>query len=132
MKARIRAASQQDPSQSPRWELGYLEAAEKDARKFLTDEQYAHAVELFESLACEPEPTRSKTQRVEKVQEFYELKDKGGILGKINLRVYFALVKKRLLILVLAVYKKEEEEKTPPHIVIRIRNRFRAAMRQLE
>jgi hypothetical protein len=107
--------------------IGYLEAAEKDARNFLTEEQYAHSVQLFDELAYESDPTRSETQDVRKIHEFYELRDKGGILGKINLRVYFVVVEERRLILVLATYKKEDEDQVPPRIVIRVRNRLRIA-----
>jgi len=46
---------------TPQWELGYLEAAEKDARSFLTEEQYAHAVQLFDELTYEADPTKSET-----------------------------------------------------------------------
>lgn len=114
-------------NESPKWKLGYLEAAEADGRKFLTEEQYAHAVQLFDELAYEIDPTKSETQEIRKIHEFYELCDKGGVLGKINLRVYFAIVNDMKLILALAAYKKEDEGQVPPYIVIRVRNRLRRA-----
>jgi hypothetical protein len=82
-------------------------------------------------LAYESDPTRSETQDVRKVHEFYELRDKGGILGKINLRVYFVVVEERKLILALATYKKEDEGQVPQHIVIRVRYRLRLAKQKL-
>lgn len=131
MKVRTRKAKRSSSLETPKWELGYLDAAEKDARKFLSDEQYAHAIQLFEDLAYESDPTKSQTQDVRKIDQFYELRDKGGILGKINLRVYFALFDGRKIILALCTYKKEDEGKTPPHIVTRVRNRLRIAQQEL-
>jgi hypothetical protein len=127
VKVKTRALKTDLAHETPRWELGYLEAAEKEARSFLTEEQYAHAIQLFDDLAYESNPTKSETQDVSKIYEFYELRDKGGILGKINLRVYFTIFKERKLILVLATYKKEDDGKVPQHIVIRVRNRLRVA-----
>jgi hypothetical protein len=127
MEMKKRTAKQGTFYGTAQWELGYLEAAEKDARRFLTEEQYAHAVQLFDELAYEADPTKSETQDVRKIQEFHELRDKGGVLGKINLRVYFVVVEDRRLILVLAAYKKEDEGQVPSHIVTRVRNRLQIA-----
>ncbi len=131
MRSRIRAAKAGGSDRHPQWQLAYLEAAEKDARKFLTEEQYAHVVQLFDELACESDPTKSQTQNVEKIDEFYELKDKGGILGRINVRVYFTVIGDRKLILALHAYKKEDEGKAPPHVVTCVRNRLRVATKEL-
>lgn len=117
---------------SPKWELGYLEVAEKEARKLLTNDQYVHALELFDDLAYETDPTKSQTQDVRKIENFYELRDKGGILGNINLRVYFTIIGNKRLILALAVYKKEEEDQTPEYVKIRVRNRLRVAKSTIE
>lgn len=122
-----RKAKSRAPQEPPKWELGYLEVAEREARKLLTKDQYAHVLGLFDDLACETDPTKSQTQDVSKIEDFYELSDKGGVLGKINLRVYFTVIGNKRLILALAVYKKEEEGQTPEHIKIKVRNRWRAA-----
>lgn len=120
------------PREPSKWELGYLEAAEREARKLLTDEQYDHVVGLFDDLAYESDPTKSQTLDVSPIEDFYELSDKGGILGKINVRVYFTVVEDKRLILALSVYKKEEEGKTPEHIKIKVRNRLREARKMLK
>ena len=117
---------------TPLWRLAYLEVAEKEARRFLNDEQYEHAVQLFDELAFESHPTQSQTQSVKPIREFYELRDKGGVLGKINLRVYFTVFKERGVIVVLSTYKKEDEGRPPDHIVTRVRNRLRRAKVLLE
>ena len=115
----------------PIWELGYLEVAEIEGKKILDTEQYAHAVQLCEELAYEIDPANSETQDVRKIDEFYELRDKGGILGNINLRIYFTLFTERKMIFVLKVYKKEDEDQTPQYIVICVRNRLRVAKEEL-
>lgn len=131
MKVKTRTLKPDSVHETPQWELGYLEAAKRDAKRFLTEEQYTHAIQLFEDLAYESNPTKSETQDVCKIFEFYELRDKGGILGKINLRIYFTIFKERKLILVLATYKKEDDSQVPHHIVIRVRNRLRVIKEEM-
>ena len=106
MKTKTRTAKRSVVHGAPKWKLGYLEGAEREARKLLTEEQHAHAIQLFDELACESDPANSQTQDVRRIEEFYELRDKGGVLGKINLRVYFAIFDNKGLILALSTYKK--------------------------
>lgn len=107
------------------WNVAYLTVARDEAMGFLNDEQYAHAVDLVRSLASEKDPTHPLTVKVEAVEDFFELKDKGGILGKINLRIYFTIVQPHKLVLVIAAIKKEAEGQTPTWLKIRVRNRLR-------
>lgn len=132
MSIRMRAARRGADRRAAAWKLGYLEAAQREGREFLTPEQYAHVVQQFESLATEDDPRFSKTQDVRSIEDFFELRDKGGILGKLNVRVYFAIFGDRRLILALACYKKEREGQTPTHIRVRVRNRLRYARRLLQ
>src|SRR6266540_4770184 len=67
----------------------------REARSFLTADQYEHGAGCMKDLAQHEDPTHSQTQRVESIDEFFELKDKGGILGKINLRVFFYVDKRK-------------------------------------
>lgn len=107
------------------WLVYYLSVAREEAEGFLNGEQYAHAVDLVRALASEADPTHPVTVTVEAVEDFYELKDKGGILGKINLRIYFMASSKDRAIVVLGAIKKETEGQTPMWVKIRIRNRLR-------
>ena len=59
MKVKTRTLKTDLAHETPQWELGYLEAAERDAKRFLTEEQYVHAIQLFEDLAYESDPTKS-------------------------------------------------------------------------
>lgn len=115
----------------PVWTLGYLEACARDAKSFLNDDQYAHLVQQFDELACERNPRMSDTLDIRPIEDFFELRDKGGILGKINVRVYFCVVDNRRLILALACWKKEADGQTPQHMKIRVRHRMRLALAEL-
>jgi hypothetical protein len=107
--------------------LAYHEAAREEARRFLNEDQYAHVVGLFAELPLERDPGRSLTCDVESIDQFFELRDKGGVLGKINFRAYFSLHRRSRTICVLACVKKEQEGRTPNYVVKRVRNRLRMA-----
>ncbi|MCW5775080.1 MAG: hypothetical protein KIS87_01365 [Phycisphaeraceae bacterium] len=107
------------------WSVYYLSVARDEAMAFLNGGQYAHVVDLVRALATEPDPSHPTTVTVEAIEDFYELKDKGGILGKINLRVYFTLNSKEKAIVILGAIKKEADGQAPAWVKIRIRNRLR-------
>jgi len=96
-----------------RWNVVILDLAYQDAMSFLDESQYRHIAEQVQELARELTPTHSQTQRVEKVDDFYELKDKGGPLGNINVRVFFILDKPRVAIAVLGAISKQNNGPTP-------------------
>ncbi len=94
-----------------------FDVAFEEAMGILDESQYAHVADQVRALASEPDPTRAQTVRVEAVEDFYELKEKGGPLGKINLRVFFGVVnRKGRTIVILGVIKKENEDQTPPAV----------------
>lgn len=125
MDLKTRAPKKRKRSEKPLWKLAYLTKAEDEGRKFLNDEQYEHVVGLFDELAFETQPTKSKTQDVRSIENFYELRDKGGVLGRINVRVYFTVLKGRALIVALSSYKKEDDGQVAGHVKSRVRNRLR-------
>lgn len=104
------------------------DVAYTEANKFLTPDQYNHAAEMMKDLATHDDPTHSDTQRVEAIENFHELKDKGGILGKINLRVFFYVDTRNPVdhvLLVLGAINKGTEGQTPQSVCIRMRRRLR-------
>jgi hypothetical protein len=107
------------------WNVAFLSLAADDAASFLTDEQYEHAKDLVRALAMEERPTHAVTVSVDQIEDFYELRDKGGVLGRINLRIFFTLMAKEKTILILAVVKKEADGQTPPRMKILVRYRLR-------
>jgi hypothetical protein len=99
--------------------------AYREARGFLTFDQYEHAASFVKELAEEDDPTRSATQRIEAIDTYHELKDKGGILGKINLRVFFHVDQSRSALIILGAINKANEGQTPKAVRIRMRRRLR-------
>jgi len=108
-----------------KWIPAYLEKAESEARGFLTELQYEHAVAQVLALCDEDDPTHPVLADVDAVEDFYELRDKYGVLGKINLRVFFWICRPHGTLIVLGAWKKENEGKTPARIIKRIKWRKR-------
>ena len=61
---------------------------------------------------------------VKQCGDFWELRLKGGFLGKINLRIYFAFISERREIVVLMTYKKEEDRRVSPSVSITLEDRL--------
>ncbi len=128
MEIRRRGTSPREGQGVERWTLAYLDVAAKEGAKILDRTQYAHIVQQVELLAREAIPGRATFADVRPIEEFLELREKGGVLGKTNLRVYFAVVPERDMLLVLGCYKKEDEGQLPVHIKVRIKNRLRYSL----
>ena len=93
---------------------------------FLTPAQYEHVVDLVRALAMEPDPTHPITVTVASIEDFFELKDKGGPLGRINLRLFFAVTRApKRSILVLGAFNKKADGATPQVVKIAIARRLR-------
>jgi hypothetical protein len=102
-----------------------LAMAKKEGREFLRPAQYLHVTDIIKRLAYFNRPEEMSDMRIEKVVDFYELKEKGGPLGKINLRIFFGVFADTREIVVVKVYKKEQEHRTPRHIVLNVQSRLR-------
>ncbi len=119
------------PQPGYQWDVWILDLAYKDAMKFLDEDQYGHISLQVRELALELDPTHSAMLSVDAVQDFFELREKGGPLGKINVRVFFFLDTRKEqdssnhAIVVLGAIKKENEGRTPPGDIIRTRRRLR-------
>src|SRR4051812_2575239 len=115
-------AGQDDPPLL--WDLKYWPAAAAET-EFLTPQQYWHEAEqLREAARCE-DPCTCETLDIRKFGDgIWELRDKGGCLGKINLRVYFHLDTAHRAIVVLGVLKKEDECQLRQSVVVRIERRL--------
>ena len=102
-----------------------LQIACSEGRDILTAGQYEHVKDLLKQLVGFGSQSYDKMIHVEPIGDFWEFKEKGGVLGKINLRVYFAHIKSRNEVVLLHSYKKEDDGKVGPHMQIRLRNRTR-------
>ena len=108
-----------------------LMVAKNEGRKLLTEAQYWHAVGLAKRLSEFGNRQAMSDMDISPVEDMWELKDKGGILGKLNLRVFFAHVKARHEIVILGVEQKQQEGKTPRHVIIKMQNRLDSYLGQM-
>ena len=94
---------------------------------FLTPVQYEHLAMQFKELASQDDPTHSVSASVRSMspETYYELRDKYGVLGKINVRVFFGVDKGNRAIIVLGSINKKNDGPTPMGDIIRIRRRWR-------
>lgn len=89
--------------------------------------QQEHIADQIKDLAQHPDPTHSDTLDIERVETFFELKDKGGSLGpKANLRVYFdRVIKPYKAIRLLGVDNKKKMGPISIHMKDRVSRRQR-------
>jgi hypothetical protein len=90
-----------------------------------TKGQYLHVSDFVCQLVGFGSRRYDPTLRIAPIEEFWELKEKGSVLGRINLRLYFAYLSDRNEVVILHAYKKEDDGATPKYVLIRVRNRLR-------
>jgi hypothetical protein len=108
------------------WNVDVLDSAFKEAMNFVDEAQYHHLADQVRELARQSDPTHSDIVDVRPIEEFFEIRDKGGILGKINVRVFYFVDKPARKIVVIGAIKKENEGQTEPDVRIRMRRRMRS------
>jgi hypothetical protein len=114
------------PATAVKWQQVFVPRIVRlEAREFLSMGQYVHVQDFVRQLVGFGTQEYDRTICVKQLGDFWELKEKGGLLGRINVRIYFAYVKHHNRIVLLCAYKKEDDGAAPPHIIIRLRNRLR-------
>ncbi len=113
------------PPPGYRWTVLIPDIAYDEAMKFLNEDQYHHLAEQVKELARERNPTHSVTVSVDAIEDFHELRDKGGILGGMNVRVFFFLDKPNAALVILGAIRKTNDGPTPKADKIRMRRRKR-------
>jgi hypothetical protein len=101
------------PPPGYRWTVLILDIAFEEAMNFLNEGQYQHMAMQVKDLARDVDPTHSRTASVDAVGDFHELRDKGGVLGGMNVRVFFYLDKSKTALVVLGAIKKQNDGPTP-------------------
>lgn len=107
------------------WNVLILDRAYGEAMKILNADQYAYAAAQVKALATERDPTHSDLCSVDAIEDFHELREKHGVLGKTNLRIFFFLDRIRNAIVILGVIKKENNGPTPHGTRVTMRRRKR-------
>jgi hypothetical protein len=113
------------PPPGYRWNVVIPDLVFDEAMGFLNSDQYEHLAHQFRELAREPIPTHSRMHSIDAVEDFHELRDKGGILGSLNVRVFFFLDKDDASIVVLGAIHKQNDGPTPRADKIRVSRRKR-------
>ncbi len=91
--------------------IGY---AQKEGRTILkNDGKYQHIVDIEKRLVDFGNLEETCDLDIRSFHEFFELRERGGLLGNINLRVFFAHLPERNEIVILKTYKKERNDQTP-------------------
>lgn len=101
------------PPPGYQWNVDLFDQAHDEAMGFLSGDQYDHMADQIRELARQPDPTHSQTIDVRPIQDFFEVRDKGGILKKLNVRVFFFVHKPSRTIVILGAIKKENNGPTP-------------------
>jgi hypothetical protein len=101
-----------------------LDWAKLDGRRILTEREYWYVVPFVQRLGEFGDLMATADLDLKQIGDFWELRLKGGFLGKKNIRVYFAFVRKRREVVVLMTYKKEEDRRVSPSILITLDDRL--------
>ena len=103
--------------------------AAKEGWDELTPGQYLHLKDLVKQLVGFGRQAYESNLTIAPFGDFWELKAKGGVLGRKNMRVYFKFDKGANDVVVLHTYKKEDDRQAPPHVQIRVKNRWNCYVR---
>ena len=101
------------PTPGFRCNVEYYAPSRKKILSFLDYQQYAHIVGLVRELARQEDPTHTSTVDVRPVEDFHEIRDKVGVLGRINVRVFFFFYKPTRTIVVIGAIKEGEQRPYP-------------------
>lgn len=107
------------------WTVEILDVAFREAMEFLDVDQYRHLAEQFRELATQDDPTHSDTISLDKIEDFFELRDWGGILYPHNVRVFFGVDNEQRRIVALGTFEKRNDGPTPKGTVVTMRSRWR-------
>ncbi len=106
------------------WNVGILDVAFEQAMDLLKDYQYDHMAEQVRDLASHNDPTHSDTLSLDVIEDFHELRDWGGVLGGLNVRVFYGVHKPTRSLLVLGIITKQNNGPTPLPNRVLMRNRW--------
>jgi mRNA-degrading endonuclease RelE of RelBE toxin-antitoxin system len=114
------------PPPGYKWNVRIVDFVFDEAMKFLDEDQYEHLAKQFRELALQDDPSHSLTISIDAIEDFHELRDKGGVLHRLNVRVFYYIDSETRSIVVVGAISKQNNGPTPQTVKIRIRRRVRA------
>jgi hypothetical protein len=128
VKRTRRADKRHEAPEEPRkvWIVVALDVAKREGQKILNKAQYQHIKEVLKRLVDFGNDEELSDLAIEPIASFWELKEKWGILGRINLRVYFGTFPEDMELVIAKTYKKEDDGKAPSHIIDVVEHRLEA------
>ncbi len=113
------------PEPGYRWDVSILAPVHAEAMAFLNEDQYDHLARQVRELARQDDPTHSVTIDIRPVRDMFEIRDKGGILQKINARVFYLVSRTNRTIVILGAFHKQNDGPTPPGDLWRMAKRMK-------
>lgn len=113
------------PPPGYQWGVVVLDLAHRESSRLLTAPQQSHMRQQVRELARHIDPTHSETISIDKVEEFYEMRDRGGVLGGKNVRLFYGIDDFQRSVCVLGVIIKQNNGPTPLGDKVRMRCRWR-------
>ena len=95
----------------------------------MDEDQYSYLSRQVRELARHDDPTHSETIDIRPVHEMFEIRDKGGILGKLNVCVFYLVSRSNRTIVILGAFPKQNDGPTPPGDLWRMERRMRRLSR---
>lgn len=95
------------------WSVGLIDFVCAEAVDVLGQAGYDHLAMQVNELAMHPDPSHSNTIDVRPIEDFFEIRDKGGVFGGANVRLFFAIDKEARAIIPLGTIKKQNSGPTP-------------------
>jgi mRNA-degrading endonuclease RelE of RelBE toxin-antitoxin system len=122
-KTRVRRGGGPPPGYE--WNVEILAQVRDESRDFLSEDQYAHLSRQVRELARHRDPTHSDTLDLRPVGNVFELRDKGGILRRLNVRVFYVVRPDHRTIVILGAFSKQNDGRTPRGDLWRMERRMR-------
>ncbi len=111
------------PPPGYRWNVQILDVAFGEAMDFLDPDQYDHMASQVRELANQGDATHSDTIDVRPIEDYHEIRDKGGILKRLNVRVFYFVHQSARTLVVIGAINKKNDGPTPLGDRVRMRRR---------
>ncbi len=104
--------------------LVVLQRAIEEGHDELNDGEYWHCVAILKKLRWFRDAAKCAQLKIKPIDGIFELSERGGLLGKKNIRFYFKTIDEMDELVVLKTYRKDEEDQTPRHVIINAKTRL--------